>query len=232
MDVVDIADARRARQRADDERQRADDERHMRRALKDADERTDKILSPFGYNAADRARLGALAVIYDAMVQAALVDQCLPGIVRPKSARSYWVDHTHEREERIEAAKQRLAEIREINENGGDVRLLFHISASSSDVDNAEAVLRVAHRAICVPGDDKQVPKGSLRDWRVLMALAGGKSPEATAKRFKISSDREISRIKLRALGKVLTGVRHLLPPAKANLPKKAKANLAKKSAA
>jgi hypothetical protein len=177
------------------------DERRMRHALRQADGE----LKP-----ADRERLGALAVIFGALVEAVRIDRLLPGD-RPGGKHSRWSPIAREIPERIADAEMRKKEIDE----GADPKIIFLIPASSSQVDTAETVLCVFHSFIV---DQKNVSESDLRAWKILLELAGGMSPAKIAKKHR-THQQQVSRIKMAALGRILAGVRHLLP--KVEMPRR-----------
>ena len=191
MSVVSLDERRRRRERADDEMR-------VRRALRQANELV---------KTGDRRRLGALAVIFETLREAARIDRLLPGD-RPHGDRSRWSAIEREVHERVADAVMRQQEI----DGGDDPRIIFMIPATAPEVDASESVLRVFHGCVVNQVSDQ-------RSWKILLDLVSGTAPAKIAERYKIKHKQQVSRIKMAALGRILTGTRDLLPPV--DLPKR-----------
>lgn len=203
MGVMSWEDARQRREREEDERR-------VRRALKEASDRV---------KPADWRRLGfAMATIYEALREAAKIDSLQRGDC-PGPLRSRWGPIERAVDERDDNAAMRRSEI----EASGDDQIVFLVSAMPPEVTRAEAVMGTFHRWAVKEGNPRKLDQ-RLRDWKILLELAlrNGKScPSAAAIIAKRHGKSEawVSDEKNAALGRILVGVRNLLPLV--DIPKK-----------
>lgn len=134
-------------------------------------------------------------IVFEVIKFIADVDRRLPKAGPPREGRIRW-DYVHDRDERVEAGKQRMIDWKAGDWSG-------HLPAvGPREIAKAEAAQKIFRS--CLVGQ-KQV-----RDFKILFALAQGKSVRKVAKQFKVSHPRIIDRRDLQCAA-IWKRVEHLM---------------------
>jgi hypothetical protein len=118
------------------------------------------------------------------------------------NGKGFWPDYLHDKEERLIAFKQRMIDLTA----GDSPEVLFGISKITTPAEllTMEAINEVYRDCLTGRGGDK------ARDWKILNALAGGKSLRAVAKLHRMNYQ-SVSDQKERQCKAIWTRTKHLM---------------------